>query len=146
MKRKHSTARRRISNLPFTELYSRHNEAVTHRPPAQLCLPAGAIRLRAHWIRCSGHNINVNSEKKKDRNKQFTMTGLPFLIQRAASPLRPRGPGACSCPVFRSTESTLHKKKTQKKSIGDSFSLRVDKSFYTRPTRGGLSLRCTSIR
>lgn len=30
LERKHSTVRRRISNLPIPEVYSRHNEAVTH--------------------------------------------------------------------------------------------------------------------
>lgn len=46
--KKHSTVGRRISNLPFTELYSPHNDAVMHWPLAHclklnFCLPLTRI-------------------------------------------------------------------------------------------------------
>lgn len=125
LKRKHSTARRRISNLPFTELYSRHNEAVTHRPPAQLCLPASANR---HTNTGAGAAATTSTSTAKEKETNHG-DQPPLLIQRAASPLRPRGTEACNPPLLRATKSSLHGKKRRKNRSVSRFALWVDESF-----------------
>lgn len=125
MKRKHSTARRRISNLPFTELYSWHNEAVTHRPPAPLCLPAAATPPHASWSRSSSRDDDVNN--KREKKKTTHSDQHCFTTEATWTPSTQ--PSSCSMNWIRLGFNKRKKKKKEYHSIGDSFALRADESF-----------------